>query len=238
VEAESVASALYLARSTGCPIVIVHLSSALSLDPIRAAKREGVEAYVETTPLYLETNAYETGAPNGPAWTRVQPSVKFAEDSAALWEAVVDGTVDFIGSDHAATTKDVYSDRSVWDTGASGRSLLGIMLPIMLDAVARGKLTLARLQQVMCEAAARTLNLHARQGRIELGYDANLSLCDLARSEPVTVASLHSRADHSPFEGRTLTGWPMTTVLRGKVIWRDGQLVGEAGGEFQAGRAA
>ncbi len=235
VEAESVASALYLARMTGCPIVIVHLSSALSLEPIRAAKREGVEVYVETTPLYLETTAFTTGAPDGPAWTRVQPSVKFAGDSAALWEAVRDGTVDFIGSDHAATTKDVYRDRSVWDTGASGRSLLGIMLPVMLDAVARGKLTLSRLRQVMCETPALTLNLDRRQGRIAPGYDANVTLCDLSKTDAVTVASLRSRADHSPFEGRTLTGWPATTVLRGKIVWRNGGLRAEPSGEFRPG---
>jgi dihydroorotase-like cyclic amidohydrolase len=220
VEAESVHSALFLADYLNCPIVIVHLSSGLSLDSIRRAKARGQRVLVETTPLYLETDAYSTGQPGGrPFWTRVQPSVKFREDAEALWDAVNDGTVDFIGSDHAASTSDVYEGRSVWDKGASGRSLLGIELPIMLDAVGRGRLTMERLVEIMAATPAKTLGLERRKGRIGVGYDADIVLCDLNEQRAVTPADLHSRADHSSFVGRTLRGWPTTTILRGRVIW-------------------
>jgi len=235
VETESVVSALYLARHTGCPIMIVHLSAGSSLDPIRRAKQEGTRVLVETTPLYLETDAYTTGAPNGPHWTRVQPSVKFRNDAEALWGGVVDGSVDLIGTDHAATRKEVYTGKSVWDHGASGRSILGISLAIMLDGVHRGRLSLGRLREVMCEVPARAMGLQRRKGRLECGFDADLVLCDLNLAKEVTADDLHSRADHSCFEGRVLTGWPTTTILRGKVIWRDGRLVEPSRGCFMPG---
>ena len=207
VETESVVSALFLAEETGCPIMIVHLSAGSSLGPIREAKNRGVKVLVETTPLYLETDAFSTGCLSGPPWTRVQPSVKFVEDSEALWRGIQTDLVDLVGTDHAASTKDVYDGRSVWDQGASGRSLLAIFLPIMLDAVHRGQIDMPRLQEIMCEVPASVMGLQNRKGRIEIGYDADLVLCDLGESRAVTVDDLHSRSDYTCFEGRVLTGW-------------------------------
>ncbi len=236
VEAESVASALYLAGVTGCPIMIVHLSSGMSLGPIREAKQRDVEVLIETTPLYLETDAYRTGTLSGPQWTRVQPSVKFPEDAEALWGAVEDGTVDLVGTDHAASRKEVYEGKAVWDHGASGRSLLGLHLAIMLDAAHRGRLTLPRLVELMCEVPARVLNIDDRKGKLEVGCDGDVVLCDLTQTREVKVSDLHSRADHTCFEGRTLRGWPVTTVLRGEVIWNDGSLVNANTGRYTPGK--
>jgi dihydroorotase-like cyclic amidohydrolase len=236
VEAESVASALYLAQATGCPIMIVHLSSGMSLEPIREAKRRDVDVLIETTPLYLETDAYGTGTVSGPSWTRVQPSVKFPEDAEALWGAVGDGTVDLVGTDHAASRMEVYEGKSVWDHGASGRSLLALHLAIMLDAVHRGRMTLSRLVELMCEVPARVLNIDDRKGKLEVGFDGDVVLCDLTQAREVAVSDLHSRADHTCFEGRTLRGWPVTTMLRGEVIWNDGNLVTANTGRYTPGK--
>ena len=222
VEAESVASALYLAEATGCPLMIVHLSSAMSLGPIREAKRRGVNVIVETTPLYLESDAYGTGAPGGPYWTRVQPSVKFAEDSGALWDALKDGTIDLIGTDHAPSPKSAYVGKSVWDHGASGRSLLAISLPLLLTAAPKHDYPISSLVASMTSAPAAALGVGNRKGRIAVGHDADLVLCDLNESRAITVGDLHSVADHTPFEGREVVGWPRMTMLRGAVVWSDG----------------
>lgn len=238
VESESVASALYLSSVTDCPIVIVHLSAGLSLGPIRRAKREGVHVTVETTPLYLENDAYNTGCPNGPPWTRVQPSVKFEEDSIALWGAVEDGTIELIGTDHAATKKAAYAGRSVWEPGASGRSLLGISLPLMISAILKRGISLERVPELMSEGPARTLSAEDRKGRLAVGYDADIVLCDCETRREVTAESLWSRADHSPFEGRKLTGWPVATIARGELVFSDGRPASEEPGVYLAGSGA
>lgn len=235
VEAESVSSALYLARQTRCPIMIVHLSSAMSLDLIRRARADGVECYVETTPLYLETDAYHTGCANGPLWTRVQPSVKFAEDRSALWEAVADGTIDVLGTDHCATRKSAYAGKSVWDEGASGRSILALALPIMLNAVNAGRLRLDQLVSLMCSSPAGVMGLARSKGEIRLGADADIVLCDLGDRRVVTADSLNSYADHSVFEGRELQGWPQVTIVRGNVVWQDGVAAETNVGTYAAG---
>jgi dihydroorotase-like cyclic amidohydrolase len=238
VESESVASALYLSSMTDCPIVIVHLSAGQSLEPIRRAKREGVDVTVETTPLYLENDAYSTGCPNGPPWTRVQPSVKFKDDAIALWGAVEDGTIEMIGTDHAATTKAAYIGKSVWEPGASGRSLLAISLPLIVTGMLDRGLSLERLPQLMSEVPARTLNAQDRKGRLAVGYDADIVLCDCETRREVTPESLCSRADHSPFEGRKLTGWPVTTIARGEIVFSNGRPAADEAGVYVAGARA
>lgn len=235
IEAESVNSALFLAEHLDCPIMIVHLSSGMSLEPIRIAKQRGVDVLVETTPLYLETDAYSTGSENGPHWTRVQPSVKFKEDSEALWHAVANRTVDLLGTDHAATRKEAYAGKSVWDHGASGRSLLAIFLPLMLDAASRGRMTLSRLEEVMCHVPALAMGISGKKGRLAIGLDADFVLCDLDEEREVTPDVLHSRADHTCFEGRRLRGWPVYTVLRGDVIWSGDTLQVANAGQFVPG---
>lgn len=235
VEAESVNSMVYLAQTTGCPISIVHLSSGLAVDVVRRAKANGAEILIETTPNYLETDDLRTGVQDGPPWTRVQPSVKKSTDAAALWAGVEDGTIDYLGTDHAPAKRENYLGKSVWDEGASGRSLLAISLPIMLDTVARGKLSLPRLVGLMSEGPANIVGLAHRKGKLRIGYDADLVLCDLDSTRVVTADSLNSYGDHTPFQGRSLTGWPVFTIRRGQPVWGpEGQLV-ESGGHYQSG---
>jgi dihydroorotase-like cyclic amidohydrolase len=221
VEAESVASLLSLAEFTKCPIRIVHVSAKESLDYVRFFRTRGVDVIVETTPMYLETHSLITGTVSGPAWTRVQPSVKGPDDAAALYHGIRSGTVDVIGTDHCANFADVYDGAAVWDQGLGGRSIVELSLPLLLNAAAKGRVTLEDVQRVMCEGGANALGLSDR-GWLSPGKRADVVLCDLDLQRTVLPDALVSRSDYTAFEGRRLTGWPVLTIQHGSVAFVDG----------------
>jgi dihydroorotase len=103
------------------------------------------------------------------------------------------------------------------------------LLPVMLDHVAAGRLTLERLVDLVCSGPARVWGI-AGKGRLAIGYDADLTLVDLAASRVLRDADMASRAAWTPFDGMRVTGWPMVTIVRGRIVMRDGQLVGEPTG--------
>jgi dihydroorotase len=214
---------LAAARRAGRRVHVLHVSTADEL-PLLEAHRD--LATVEVTPQHLTLAAPDCYRELG---TRAQmnPPLRSAEHRAALWQAVADGLVDVLGSDHAPHT--LAEKAQPYPASPSGMPGVQTLLPLMLDHVAAGRLSLEHLVDLTAAGPARVLGI-AGKGRIARGYDADLVLVDLAARRRVERAALASRAGWSPFEGRELTGWPVATLLRGRVVARDGAVVGEAAG--------
>ncbi len=158
----------------------------------------------------------------------MNPPIRDARHRDALWAAVRDGTVDVLGSDHAPHTR---AEKAVPYPGSpSGLPGVQTLLPLMLDHVNAGRLTLERLVDLTSTSQQRVFGI-AGKGRLASGYDADVTLVDLKRQHTFTDAEMASKCGWSPFTGMTVTGWPVATIIRGRVVMRDGQLLGPAAGE-------
>ena len=154
----------------------------------------------------------------------MNPPIRGEAQRAALWDAVKSGLIDAIASDHAPHTLE--EKARPYPESPSGMPGVQTLLPVMLDHVAAGRLTLERLIDLVSAGPARIWGLVGK-GRLAVGYDADLTLVDLGTARTVRNADMASRSGWSPFEGMKLTGWPVATVVRGHVAMRDGQLIGE-----------
>jgi allantoinase len=227
-EAASVALAAEFARASGCRFHVVHASSARGVAIVRRAQAEGIAVSAETCPHYL-TLTDEDCAALGPVM-KVYPPVRRAADRDALWEAVRDGVIASVGSDHAPhTTEQKRGALAVQPAGCAGVETLA---PVMIDAMARGQLTPERLAWVLSEGTARLYGLHPRKGALLPGADADLTLVDPEGETAVDNARLHSKHPLSPWHGRRLRGALRLAVLRGEAVMRDGEPVGPARGRL------
>jgi len=193
---------------------------------VRAAKREGLPITAETIPsfLFLDADDY---AQLGTV-IKIHPAVKYHEDQQALWEGLRDGSLDCVATDHAPHTREEKL-QNVWEAspGAIG---VQTSLPLMLTAVAEGKLSLERLVEVMAAAPARRYGLAPRKGSLVIGADADLVLVDMEMRHTVRNEEMCSPNHLTPFDGKEVCGMPVLTILRGTVTARDGIVVGEPSG--------
>ena len=232
VEAElrSLRQAIDLCRRSGARLHVHHLSSAAGVDMVRDAKREGLPLSAETIPpfLFLDARDYVRV---GTAM-KIHPSVKYERDRAALWDALIDGTIDCLATDHAPHTFEEKM-RDVWEAspGAIG---VQTSLPLMLTAAHDGRIGLDRLVEVMSTAPARLYGLYPRKGGIDPGFDADFVLVDPLAQAQIRNADMLSPNRLTPFDGTTITGVPVRTILRGRTIARDGGVAGEPGGRHVA----
>ena len=223
VEAEVVAIERIgaLAVETGCPVHVVHLSSRDGLEAIERWRARGAGISCEVSPNHLFLGAEDMDV-IGPRM-KMNPPVRSraAGHAAALLEALSDGRVDMVASDHAPHTAAEKLGGDIWSAHA-GAIGVETSVPVVLSrAVATGRLTLERFVEVTSAAPARVWGLRAK-GRIEVGADADLSLLDLQRESIVDEARLHGRSTLSPFRGQRLVGMPVATIVRGQVVMRDG----------------
>jgi dihydroorotase len=158
----------------------------------------------------------------------MNPPIREAYHQAPLWAALHDGTVDMISTDHAPHTPAEKAGNRIWDV-ACGFPGIETALPLMLTAVAEGRLGLNQYVRISSANAARAWGLYGRKGVIAPGADADLVLVDLKRRETLAADRLHSRTRVSAFEGMTVTGWPVATLVRGRIVMRDGALTGAPG---------
>ncbi len=155
------------------------------------------------------------------------PPIREKHHQDALWRAIADGTVDIIASDHAPhTLEDIAKP---YPSSPSGTPGVQTIVPIMLNHVHNGKLTLERLVELMCYGPQRVHRMVGK-GRIARGYDADFTIVDLKKTKEITNAQQHSRSGWTPFDGMTVTGWPVMTIVNGRVVMKDDELVdGQAG---------
>jgi len=232
VEAEDIAvrAALGYAAIAEAPIYLVHLSSRRAVDALREGQTRGVRAYGETRPLYLYLTREAFSRPDGALFVG-QPPLRTADDVAAIWEALADGTLATVGTDHFPHRRADKLDPSLtFATIRPGIANLRTLLPMLYsEGVRRGRISATRLVDVLCETPARLAGLAPRKGAIAPGADADVVVLDPALTRTVRSADLRSNADHDAFEGWEVTGWPVVTIARGEVVFRDGELSGRPG---------
>ena len=208
---------LRLSRQTGRRVHILHVTTADEL-PLIEAHRD--RATMEVTPNHLFLAAPDCTERLG-SLAQMNPPVREAHHRAALWEAVQNGLVDVVGSDHAPHTRE--EKARPYPQSPSGMPGVQTLLPLLLDAVNQGLLSLTRLVDLTSAGPARIYGLVGK-GRVALGYDADLTVVDLAAARTITDAWIASKVGWTPFHGRPITGWPVATVVRGQVVMRDGEL--------------
>jgi allantoinase len=226
-EAASIALAIEFSRATGCRFHVLHMATERAAALVRAARREGLRLSGETCPHYLTLTSedYEVIGPR----MKVFPLVRGSNDQQALWAAVLDGTIDSIGSDHAPhapSEKDVGLDRA-----PAGAIAIETLVPLMLHEVARGRMSPTKLAWVLSEGTARIFGLHGSKGRLRPQNDADLTLVDLNAERTVERNRLHTKHTDSPWLGTRLEGDVVLSILRGEVIMRAGEPVGPPRGQ-------
>lgn len=219
LEAENVHRVCYFARKTGCPVNIVHLSSKEALDEVRRHRRGGgPPIYVETCPHYLFIDKHDAAG----SLAKVNPPVRAQRDIDALWEGVLDGSVDTVGTDHVPRKRET-KEKSIWQA-TNGFPGVATMLPILMQAGYHDRGVAPEiLTRVLSRNAARIYRM-AGKGTLTPGADADLVVVDPDLTRTVEPGDLMSHSDYSPFEGRNLKGWPVMTVSRGRIVMRDGRL--------------
>jgi dihydroorotase len=213
-----------LARKTGRPAHILHVSTAEELDFL---KDHHDLISVEVLLNHLVQSAPEVYERLGP-YAVMNPPLRDARHLEAAWAAVNDGRVDTIGSDHAPHSR--AAKEKPWPDCAAGLTGVQTLLPLMLDQVHRGRLSLPRLADLMSAGPARIYGA-VNKGRIAAGYDADFSIVDLRAAHKIENAQMASPCGWTPFDGLTVTGRPAATVIRGQIAMHDGGLVGAPSGQ-------
>jgi dihydroorotase len=220
---------LAIAREKRALIHVLHVTTAEEIELLAAHKDL---ASVEVTPnhLVLDAEAYKRMG----TLAQMNPPVREARHRDALWEGLRQGVVDVIGSDHAPHTLE--EKAQPYPKSPSGMTGVQTLVPLLLDAVNAGKLTLARFVDLTSAGPLRLFGM-AGKGRVAKGYDADLTIVDLKRRQTIRNDWIASRVGWTPFDGMEVTGWPVGTFVRGaKVMW-EGELVTPATGRpvrFQA----
>lgn len=203
---------------------ILHLSTGEEAEFLRESKPSWVTAEVTPQHLLLNTSAYETIG----SFAQMNPPLRSARDNEILWQALLDGVIDFIATDHAPHT--LAEKAQTYPNTPSGMPGVETSLPLMLTQAVAGKCTVAQVSNWMSTAVAKAYKI-PNKGKIAPGFDADLVLVDLEKYRPVVGKEMASKCGWSSFEGWNLTGWPVVTVVGGKVVFENGKLDTNVRGE-------
>src|SRR6516165_2977539 len=227
VAIEAVSRAAVLAEWTGARIHILHISSADELRPLREAKTRGVDITGETCPHYLlfDERAYTDHR----SIIRVNPPVRERRHQVGLWEGLRDGTIDMIATDHAPHIPAEKLRNDIWtvDCGFPG---VETQMPLMLTQVRAGRLSLVDYVRLTSTKPAKAFGLYPAKGALLPGSDADITLVDLDRGDTIAADQFQSRSKITPFEGMKVTGMPIHTLVRGRFVMKDRQVLGETKG--------
>lgn len=230
-ENEAVALMIRLCRETGCRVHIVHQSSAGALPMLRKAKQFGLPITVETCPHYLHFAAEDI--PEGATELKCCPPIRERGNREQLWEALRDGTIDFVVSDHSPCPPAMKLPESGDFMNAwGGISSLQLRLPLLwTDASARG-FTIEDLTRWLSLEPARQVGLQTFKGAIKEGSDADIVIWNPDRQFKVEVSALHHRHKLTPYNGEVLSGVVEKTFVRGQMVYDDGSFIGSPAGEL------
>jgi len=223
---DAVDRVLAFAEAAGATVHIAHESCKETLPLIRRAKAHGVGVTAETCPHYLLLAA-EDMERVGPV-LRVNPPVRAAGHAEALWAALFDGTIDMLATDHAPHAIEEKTGEDIWAC-VSGFGGLETALPLLLTEVNRGRITLEQYVTWSSLVPAKVWGLYPQKGTLQVGSDADLVIVDLHRQDTIRAERFRSKSKVTPFEGIRTQGQPVATIVRGRVVMRDGRLEGPPG---------
>ncbi len=212
-----------LAREAQVQVHVLHVSTREEMDLLKEAKDV---ATCEATPHHLTLSAEDY--PRLGTKLQMNPPVRNQEHREGIWRGLAQGVVDVLGSDHAPHTLE--EKAKPYPQSPSGMTGVQTLVPVMLDHVNAVRLTLERFVDLTSAGPARIFRM-LRKGRIAAGYDADFTVVDLKRTETIRDSWIASRAGWTPYDGETVTGWPVGTIVRGRRVMWEGELVAPSTGE-------
>ncbi len=213
-----------LAEKHGKRVQVLHISTAEEMAFLADHKDF---ASVEVTPHHLTLSSPECYERLG-TYVQMNPPIRGERHRKAIWEALASGVVDVLGSDHAPHTRE--EKDHAYPASHSGMTGVQTLVPIMLDHVNAGRLTLQRFVDLTSHGPQRLFGIRGK-GRIAVGYDADFTIVDLKRRETITNQWIESRVGWTPYDGVKVQGWPIGTIVRGRRVMWDGAIFSPASGE-------
>jgi dihydropyrimidinase len=222
--------AVAIAEATEAAVYVVHLSSERALSVCADAQARGVRVYVETRPLYLYLTQDRFEGEDAGRYVG-QPPLREQADVDALWAGLRQGVVNTVCTDHAPWSLEAKLDPTLSVTKLRpGVENLQTMIPMLYsEGVRRGRISLSRLIEVTATNAARLFGLYPRKGTLAIGSDADIVAFDPDLERVVEPSMLKSNADYSVYDGWRVTGWPVMTLRRGELVFRNDQILATPG---------
>ena len=243
VEREAVHRVIALAELVDLPIQIFHVTCAEAAEEIRRAQQRGLKVFGETCTQYLVLTADDLDRPGFEGAKFVcSPAPRTEADQEALWNALRTGVLGVVSSDHAPYRYDDPQGKRMHGTDApfsrvpNGVPGIETRMPILFsEGVVKGRIDLPTFVALTATNPAKLFGLHPQKGTIAVGADADIGIWDPHRTVRITNEMLHHQADYTPFEGMEVTGWPVMTLSRGRLVWDHGKVLAEPGqGRFLA----
>jgi dihydroorotase len=227
VAIEAVSRAAVLAEWTGARVHVLHMSSSDEIRPLRDAKGRGVDITGETCPHYLMLSSADYERFGG--IIRVNPPVREKHDQTALWEALLDGTIDLIATDHAPHSPEEKTRNDIFSVDA-GFPGVETQMALMLTETSSGRFHICDYVRWSAANPAKIFGLYPRKGVLLPGSDADIAVVDLKRHWMIEDQKLATRSKITPWNGRRVQGQPIHTLVRGRFVLRDRTLVAETRG--------
>ena len=221
-EGDMVKKAIELSEKCDVPVYLCHLSTKEEVEYVREAKKRGLKVYGEVTPHHLFLNVEDVK--KNPL-LRMKPELKTKEDNEALWEGIIDGTIDTIGTDHAPHRIEEKKEKLIFGIPGAENSL-----EMMLKAVRCDKISMEKLTKIMSENQAKIFGLE-NKGKIALWYDADMVIVDMTTDEVISQDEVVSKCGWTPYEGFEKGGKILTTIVGGKVVYNNGEFINKIGKE-------
>jgi len=214
-----------LARATSRPAHILHISTAEELEYLKDFRDVATCEVLVNHLTQVAPEVYDTLKGFGV----MNPPIRDRRHYDAAWRAIGDGTVDTVGSDHAPHSRE--KKLLPWPDCPAGLTGVQTIVPVMLNHVAAGRLSLPRLVDLMCAGPARVYGVVGK-GRLAAGYDADFTLVDMKRRRRIEESWIVSPCGWTPFAGMDATGWPVATIVRGRAVMRDDEVLGSPHGQL------
>jgi len=226
-EKVTVGTGISFAKATGARLHILHVSAGESVDLIEQAQQQGLPITAETCPqyLFLSNEDYERIGP----MMKIYPPIKYREDQERIWKGLQDGVLTVVCSDHAPHT----IEEKTGDLWSIPAGMVGVetMVPLLLNAVTEGRLTLNQVVALCSENPAKQYGIYPQKGSFVVGTDADFTIIDMNKKGVIDREKLHSKSKNSGYHGMEITGYPVGTIVRGHTVMKDGEIVSEPVGQ-------
>jgi dihydroorotase len=228
-EAETIQRAIILAAEAGCKLHIYHMSSKEGVQLVKEAKGKGIDVTAETGPHYLLLDCNYMKKVG--SILKMNPPIRSRENGEALWRGLLDGIVEVIATDHSPHSPEEKIKENIWEA-IPGFTGVETSVSLMLTQVNEGRLSINSYVKLASENPARLFNLYPRKGTIQVGSDADFTIVDMEREGVIQSEKLHSKTKITPFDGWRVKGLPIYTIVRGRIVMKDGEVIGKPQGEF------